>query len=740
LAISLAVRVNDCFVRKGAIYRYAMQLPMDRLLFMPIDLDNGSEFTASEAQFEELLAAREVVKYDVIRDAEGNIVHASDCTDLAPDGEQSKKAKDARSLYWYLRRWHEQKAPTSLYHDALDGWVGRQLNEARKAGHEWAPSSGTMHRYLVKYPDIEELSARFLIAKTGSTTRERWHPAVSKLLEDIIAFYWEADTPSRNHIATYAEFSVRFTACARELAPILTEPLKKPSDETVRTYCVSAECYETVAAKFGKAQADAQFAGNLHPIKAARLLEVVMIDSTIADAWCVLDDETLLPLGRPTITIAIDLYTRMVLAVVVTFEPPSLFTAMAALKRVNVHKRDINARWPKIQRTSDGWGKPGMVLVDNELAQTGKSYQAACEDAKINVRWAPVKRPQYKAVVERMFLTIKQMLLDRLPGGLPYKPALMTQLGIDPSQVSTITLDKLTELINQAINDVYHYTEHSTLLIPPALAWEKSKAKNKRPYIGDSDFLERAFGVLRDGTLTTSGLTFDGMTFHDPEITQQLLDDLACEAPRRSLRKSPLSSRNPRVAFKFNPANVEVIHIWNAKRKKYVSLPNQSGKAVKGLSLWHWNILRIWAKQESIAFSSPEEQYAARVRLRENIEESIPSEAYSSIKKQRRLLHEPSKLAEGTTVVMTEAPPTVSGMGKDDFEIKVAAHSPEGNRIPPKGPVRGGKKKSDRQTRRRMRDAVVNDQPPLKEPSKPKIAGTVAAFAARMKSLAESEA
>ena len=38
---------------------------------------------------------------------------------------------------------------------------------------------------------------------------------------------------------------------------------------------------------------------------------------------------------------------------------------------------------------SDGSGKPTTVVVDNELAQAGKSYQSACEDAKINVKWAP---------------------------------------------------------------------------------------------------------------------------------------------------------------------------------------------------------------------------------------------------------------------------------------------------------------------------------------------------------------
>jgi putative transposase len=741
LTLSLAIKVNETFVRHGAIYRYAMEMPMTRLLFMPTDMNNRAEFTCAETDFEEMLARREVVRHHVLRDADGNIVREASSLDQAPRKDESEKEKRARTLFWYLHRFHQSPTPpSSLYHHALEGWVGRQLTAAGKAGHVWAPSPGTLHRYIIKYPNIEELSSRFLISLTGSTPRERWHPAVSNLLEEIIDFYWEPDTFGRNHIATYAHFCKRFTEIAAEIAPTLTERLKRPSDETVRAYCMSAEAYETVKAKFGPTQADAQFAGNFHPIKATRLLEVVMIDSTVADAWCVLDDETLLPLGRPTITIAVDMFTRMVVGVVVTFEPPSLFTTMAVLKRVNVHKRDINERYPKIHRVSDGWGKPTMVVVDNEMAQVGKSYQAACEDAKINVRWAPVRRPQYKAVVERIFLTIKQLLLDRLPGGLPYKPELMRRLGIDPAEISTITLDKLTELLNQAINDCYHYDEHTTLGIPPALAWEKSKKKHKRPFIGDSEFLEKAFGVLRQGVLTTSGLTFDRLTFHDPNITQTLLSELAGTARRRTRRKSPLSSLNIRVMFKFNPANIDVIHVWNSKRKEYMSLPNEAAKAVRGLSLWHWNILRIWAKEESIAFSTPDEQLAARERLRENIEESIPAEAYKSIKKQRRILHEPSKIPEGTVVVMTEAPPTVSGMAADDFEIKVAAHAPDGDRIPPPDPARGKKRKgSSKRTRQRMRDAAISNKATTKEATKPKIAGTVAAFADRMKSFAASE-
>jgi putative transposase len=246
--------------------------------------------------------------------------------------------------------------------------------------------------------------------------------------------------------------------------------------------------------------------------------------------------------------------------------------------------------------------------------------------------------------------------------------------------------------------------------MPPALTWQKSKAKHKRPYIDNPDFLEAAFGALEDGTLTTSGIEFDRMTFHDPAITGALLNDLAKSTPKRT-RRGILASANPRVMFKYNPANMEAIYVWNSKCKQYIKLPNAAGEAARGLSKWHWRILRIWAEQENINFVTPDEQLAARRRLRENAEATIPSEAYKAIKRQRRILYEPSEILEGKTVRVTTAMATVGGMGPDDIEMDVARHAPEGNRIPPKGPARGRKRRTSNQTPK-SRPEAEPDTPP----------------------------
>jgi len=699
MTICLDIKPGWTCLRDNRRLSYAMEVAESTLLFLPINAADGGppHWTITEAEFEKEIAAGKIKQFFVVRDANGDVVSDTTQIEIPPSEQETKKENNARSLFFFMKEWHLRKdaGSASLYHKGLDDLVEDLEDEAAKRGLRWRPSSGTLHRNLLKYPDIENLTARFVISKSGEAKRQHWHPRVANLLEQIIDWYWEASPSKRDFNDAYAEFDARFDALAAELASYATllEPLKKPSDATIRAYIDSAECYETVRKKFGQQAAEDQFKGNRRPVKATQLLDVVMIDSTILDAWCCLDDETMLPLGRPTLTIGIDVFTRMILAVIVTFEPPSLFTAMSCLKRINTPKHDVNERWPHIQRVSDGWGKPTKIIVDNELAQIGKSFQSACEDAKIHVQWAPVKRPQFKAIVERFFLTLKTLLLDKLPGGLPYKPEVMRQLGIDPKDVSTITFSKLVELINQAINDVYHFDTHSTIERPPALAWEKSKKKHKRAFIDNPDFLEAAFGALEDGTLTTSGIEFGGMTFHEPVVTGALLNDLRKDTPKRR-RRGMLSSANPRVMFKYNPANIEAIYVWNQRRKQYIRLANAAGEAAKGLSIWHWRILRIWTQQENIQFVTPKQQLAARRRLRENIEATLPEEAYKAVKRQRRIVYQPSEILEGKTVCVTTATATVGGMGPDDIEIAVSHHAPDGNRILPKGPARGHRKKT----------------------------------------------
>src|SRR5262249_34577128 len=140
-------------------------------------------------------------------------------------------------------------------------------------------------------------------------------------------------------------------------------------------------------------------------LEAKRILDIAIMDHTVLDCH-VVDDEHLITVGRPYLTVAIDVRSRYPLAYVLGYTPPSVETAMACLRRVVRPKQDINERFPDIRGQWAAYGVPRTVLVDNAWEFSGSSFQDACEDCGISIEWAPVRTPEYKGIGERFFRTL----------------------------------------------------------------------------------------------------------------------------------------------------------------------------------------------------------------------------------------------------------------------------------------------------------------------------------------------
>jgi hypothetical protein len=217
----------------------------------------------------------------------------------------------------------------------------------------------------------------------------------------------------------------------------------------------------------------------------------------------------------------------------VSFEPPSLYSALTTLKRANKNKNYIKTLYPEISGSWDGWGRCEEILLDNAWLYKSPSFQHLLANLGISVVWAPVRTGQYQAIGERFFRTLNILLFHRLAGGVPYNPVVMRQVGLDPTTDSILTLGDLDALIHEAII-VYQNEKHEGLGAIPARIWRDKIAIHKRHFIADITALDHVLGRVETAQLTTSGIRFKYMTFHDPEITSALLDDLVKEASVRS--------------------------------------------------------------------------------------------------------------------------------------------------------------------------------------------------------------
>lgn len=571
------------------------------------------------------------------------------------------------------------------------------------------PSPSALYRAITERGVTDNRPLKVMESQSGKVKRNRWPAAVEEMMHRAVGWYYSLWTRDKGDAYAWLRaFVERANRLGKVRYGLTWRTLPTPSYETLRVRINEAESEEALAAKFNGQVGRRRFRGVQPSIQAKAIFDYVLIDSTVVDGWCVLDDQLddMVPAGRPTLTFAMDLYSRTVLAAVLTYEPPSIYTVMSCVQLMTTPKLDLIRQWPEFAELwRDKHGKPDTIIVDNALEQIGVSFQDACEDAGINVLWAPVKNPEFKAPVERLFGTFNKKLFHKLAGGVPLPAHLMKRMGFDPARDATTTRSQLEGLIYQTLRDSYQYEEHAGIQAAPETLWRRCLAKG-REIIDDVKFLASAFGTVDTAMLTREGITFEGMRFHDPVVTSKLLKDLGHLTPMRKRRKG---SATATVKIKYNPADIRQISVWNPEakpRKTYEILPNLDVRYLHGgLGIWHHRQVKEWAKAENMPFSTDEERWAARNRLRASIEQVAPKAKFAAMRRKRRLLEPPKPVLAGDLVRYGTVVPGTLAAKSTDVPTVPLAFEREGDGIPEKGPRRGGKKalKTAAEIRRRKK-------------------------------------
>lgn len=136
---------------------------------------------------------------------------------------------------------------------------------------------------------------------------------------------------------------------------------------------------------------------------ASRPLDVVQIDHTKADVF-VVDEETRQPLGRPWLTLAMDVCSRMVTGFYLTMDAPSRLSTSLCL----LHSVFDKSAWLREREITDPWpvaGLPALVHVDNGADLRSRAFKRGCDDAGIAIDWRPAGEPRFGGHIERLIGT-----------------------------------------------------------------------------------------------------------------------------------------------------------------------------------------------------------------------------------------------------------------------------------------------------------------------------------------------
>ena len=198
-------------------------------------------------------------------------------------------------------------------------------------------------------------------------------------------------------------------------------------------------------------------------------LDVVQVDHTPVDV-IVVDEAHRLPIGRPWLTLAIDVATRVVVGFYVSLEAPSSTSVALCLTHAVLPKepwlkaRALACAWPV-------WGLPRALHADNGPDFTSAALRRGCDEYGIKLILRPVATPHYGGHIERLIGTLMGRV-HLLPGTTGSNPQ---DKGAYPAESeSTLTMAELERWLTIEICEQYHQRVHRGLRRSPISAWQEA--------------------------------------------------------------------------------------------------------------------------------------------------------------------------------------------------------------------------------------------------------------------------
>lgn len=194
-------------------------------------------------------------------------------------------------------------------------------------------------------------------------------------------------------------------------------------------------------------------------------------------------------LQKAWLTVMIDANTRMVLAWVLMFDPPSYRSCMAVIR--NCVKR--HGRVPK------------TIIVDQGSEFKSTYFDCLIARLESHKKMRPGSKPRFGSIVERFFGINNQLFIHNLRGnnlGLQ-KPRSLSK-SHDPRKLAVWTLPEFHEAFDGFLNKVYSKCEHSALGVSPeeamAIGMKQSGIRKHVLIPYTRDFIIMCLPSTRKGT------------------------------------------------------------------------------------------------------------------------------------------------------------------------------------------------------------------------------------------------
>lgn len=202
--------------------------------------------------------------------------------------------------------------------------------------------------------------------------------------------------------------------------------------------------------------------------KVRRLLERVEIDHTPLDVLALTSKGGLA--ARPYLTTIIDVASRMILGLYISFRTPNTGSVLRALRNAILPKDQL-LKELRIKTDYEVYGVPMGIFLDNGSEFHGDDLAHVALDLDISLYYCPRRSPRFKGVVERWLKEINYNFMHLLPGTTFDRYFKRGEL--DSIKDAVIPLEDLNRFVWKWVVEVYSRKEHRGLLTCPREKWSE---------------------------------------------------------------------------------------------------------------------------------------------------------------------------------------------------------------------------------------------------------------------------
>ncbi|MCT7511735.1 Mu transposase C-terminal domain-containing protein [Aliarcobacter cryaerophilus] len=476
-----------------------------------------------------------------------------------------------------------------------------EKNLSRKDSVEYSKKIGihftTLYRWQERYKStgtILGLISNKVGAKKGNT---RLNSEIEILIKRIIdSYYLTIQKPSVQSVVD------------KVLAECKKMNIIAPHSNTIRNRIESISEYEKLKKQGSKSIARTKYEPAPNKFEAAYPLQLIEIDHTPCDIILV-DDEHRLPIGRPWITVAIDIYSRMIVGYYLSMNAPSVTSVGMCVsntilpKDTLLAKFDVNSNW-------NVWGFPETIHVDNGADFRADAVKKAGLAHGINIEFRPVGRANFGGHIERVIGTLMHEI-HNLPGTTFSN---IKQRGeYDSDANASMTFFEFEKWLVTFITKIYHKRVHNSLSLTPEQQWEEGLFGDEnsigfiqKPSSNSTIILD--FLPIYERTIQKNGVNIEGLNYYDHVLRTKI--------------NQTENGKKKQFIFKRDPRDISYIWFYEESTKEYFKIP-VANQNMPSMTAWEFDSIKTNLKNKGLKRVNQDAILEAREELHNQIQLSV---------------------------------------------------------------------------------------------------------------------